>query len=175
MSADARAETTSMISKVISFFKTGPQTSKRAKHALLITHYSSLLLTLLLISSCTLTEPNYSPENQIKNSLYDISRWFDNKNLNPILDLVHEDYLHNGMTKWNFRELWQDRMGQYALLDISAIQLTFNGDYATVKMVLDFTDPEGNLTLNEPWDSGDLSYFYYNGNSWVICGNQFVP
>jgi len=79
------------------------------------------------------------------------------------------------MTKWNFRELWQDRMGQYALLDISAIQLTFNGDYATVKMVLDFTDPEGNLTLNEPWDSGDLSYFYYNGNSWVICGNQFVP
>ncbi|HRY83985.1 MAG TPA: hypothetical protein P5533_05060 [Candidatus Cloacimonadota bacterium] len=95
--------------------------------------------------------------------------------MNPILDLVHEDYLHNGMTKWNFRELWQDRMGQYALLDISAIQLTFNGDYATVKMVLDFTDPEGNLTLNEPWDSGDLSYFYYNGNSWVICGNQFVP
>ena len=142
----------------------------------LVTRHLSLIILLLLLASCKLTKPEYSTENQIKNTLYGISNSFNNKDLAPIMNAVHEDYSHNGMIKWNLRELWLDRMARYSLLEINVVQITFNGDYyATVTMVMDFQDAAGNLVLNEPWDSGDISYFYYNGRSWVICGNQFVP
>lgn len=129
-------------------------------------------IALLTLSACDLTEPDTTGASQIRATLYDVSSWFDYKDIDSFMTRVDDDYLHNGMTRWNLRELWLDRMARYSLLTISDISISFNGDYATVQMHMLFEDAQGDLELTEPSDSGDIAYFHFNGSSWLIYGNH---
>ena len=129
------------------------------------------LLTLFLIS-CDLTSPQDSAKIEIKDTLYNLGSWFNLKDISSIMTKVDTDYRHNGNLRWNFRELWLDRMAEYSLLSIDGIVISVNGDYATVYMTMNFDAATSSLELIEPEDSGDVSYFHFNGSNWMIYGNQ---
>ncbi|PKN76173.1 MAG: hypothetical protein CVU49_02055 [Candidatus Cloacimonetes bacterium HGW-Cloacimonetes-2] len=135
-----------------------------------------LLILLLLLTACGVTEPEDNAQTEIRSILDDIAYAASfTKDINVIMQNVDNDYLHNGMNSWSLRNLWQDRLARYALLEISNIIFYINGDYARISMRMEFIDPEGGLILEEPLDSGDISYFAYNGQRWVICGKDRVP
>ncbi len=131
-----------------------------------------LPLGMALLSSCHLSNPNAVAEKEIRDILYDLSRDFNWKNIGGIMQSVHPDYLHNGMYDNGLRELWLGRMALYDLLTIEVQFIDFSTDYATVHMRLVFESAAWELTLVEPGDSGDVSYFYYSNGSWKIHGNQ---
>lgn len=133
-----------------------------------------MLMALAIITACDLTEPQ-SNETLVREQLSAFERAFNTKDPAAMMDLVHHGYLHNNLNYWNFNQIWQDRMAQYALLEIREISIVFSGDYATASMRLDFIDPEGGQSYLEPQTNGDISYFYFTGSIWKICGKDYYP
>lgn len=131
-----------------------------------------LLAFLLMVTACDVTEPQDN-DTLVQEQLASFERAFNLKDPAAMMELVHPGYLHGNMNYWNFNQIWQDRMAQYALLEIRDISVVFVGDYATVSMRLDFIDPDGNQSYLEPQTFGDISYFYYTGSTWKICGRDY--
>ncbi len=138
-------------------------------------HSKSLLLLVLLcllLPSCLLTSPESSDISQIKDLLYDISVSFNFKNVYPIMNLVHNDFLHDGLNPFTLRELWLNRMAEYQLLSIENIEVVVNGDYATASFRMVFEATGSTVTYMAPAELGDASFFYYHRGSWKLYGNQ---
>lgn len=132
------------------------------------------LIFLMLLTACDITEPQDN-ETLVQEQLAAFSRAFNTKDPAAMMELVQPGYLHNNQNYWNFNQIWQDRMAQYALLEIRDISVVFSGDYATVSMRLDFIEPDGGLSYLEPQTNGDISYFYFTGSTWKICGRDYSP
>jgi len=76
------------------------------------------------------------------------------------------------MTSYNFNDLWLDRMAQYSLLEIEVLYIDLDDDYAVVHSKNKFISHSEPVILNEPEDSGDISYFKRENGVWYIYGNQ---
>ena len=142
---------------------------RRIKRYLYIIFCIILLLTLV---NCESNDSDTIAQRDIRDILYDISIDFNLKDINGIMDHLHTDYLHKGMTSYNFNDLWLDRMAQYSLLEIEVLYIDLDGDNATVHSKNKFTSHSETVTLNEPEDSGDISYFKRENGVWYIYGNQ---
>ncbi|MDY0151936.1 MAG: hypothetical protein RBS43_06645 [Candidatus Cloacimonas sp.] len=131
-----------------------------------------ILLLLLGLTNCGVEDADSIARRDIRDILYDISVDFNLNDIAPIMDHVHLDYLHKGLTSYNFNSLWLDRMAQFNLLEIEILYIEINGDYAIVHSSNKFSSASNSETLNEPEDSGDISYFRRDGGTWQIYGNQ---
>lgn len=132
-----------------------------------------ILLTIaLMIASCGWNDPQDTAIAEIRDILYDISVNFNFSNIIGITNYVHPDYLHKGMRDWSLRELWLDRMASFSLLSIDYISVQVNGNYAIATMRMTFDSASETLILQEPGDSGDASYFYFDGDKWRLYGDQ---
>ena len=129
-------------------------------------------LLFLFIAGCKNTDPDTIARNEIRDILYDISQDFNTHNIEGIMDHVHPDYLHRSMISWGFNDLWLDRMAQYSLLEIEVLYIDISGDKAIVTSTNTFTSAYETLVLNEPQDSGDISYFIRDNGVWMVYGNQ---
>ena len=130
------------------------------------------ILLMLALGSCESNDSDTIAQREIRDILYDISMEFNLKNISGIMEHLHIKYLHNGMTSYNFNALWLDRMAQYSLLEIEVLYIDLDDDYAVVHSKNKFTSHSETVTLNEPEDSGDISYFKRENGVWYIYGNQ---
>ena len=130
------------------------------------------ILLMLALGSCESNDSDTIAQREIRDILYDISMEFNLKNMSGIMEHLHIEYRHKGMTSYNFNALWLDRMAQYSLLEIEVLYIDLDDDYAVVHSKNKFTSHSETLTLNEPEDSGDISYFKRENGVWYIYGNQ---
>lgn len=130
------------------------------------------ILLMLALGSCESNDSDTIAQREIRDILYDISMEFNLKNMSGIMEHLHIEYRHKGMTSYNFNALWLDRMAQYSLLEIEVLYIDLDDDYAVVHSKNKFTSHSETVTLNEPEDSGDISYFKRENGVWYIYGNQ---
>ncbi len=128
-------------------------------------------LSLLLLLACDGSVGDQA-QTEIRDIIYDISRDFSWNDIEGIMAHVHPEYLHNGVYREEFRQLWMQRRAQYQLLDCTVSQVDIQDDHATVHLRLDFTATDGDLSYEDPQTSGDISFFVRDNGVWQIYGNQ---
>ncbi len=132
-----------------------------------------LIVSAFLFHGCDSTDPNNTSENEIRAAIFEITRDFNWNDVDGIMDLVHTDYLHKGIYRNQLQQLWLDRRALYTNLETTIWSVSLNGDRATVNMRMTFSGPGvPTLILDEPQSSGDASYFFQDGQSWVLYGDQ---
>jgi hypothetical protein len=134
--------------------------------------YLIFLAGLILLTSCHTSDPETIAQKEIRDILYDVSLDFNLDNITGIMDHVHSEYLHKGMISYHLNDLWLDRMAQFSLLEIEVLYIEFEGDKAVVHSNNKFSSAIESVTLHEPEDSGDISYFIRENGVWLIYGNQ---
>ncbi len=131
-----------------------------------------LLPFLLLLMSCDVSSPEDATEMQIKDILYEIGKNYNWGNVAAIMEYVSVDYRHNGMQRMQLEQLWLDRMARYPLMEIKDLRLEISSDYAVAHFTLSLVSSSQTKISQEPGENGDLSYFYHDGYSWKLHGNQ---
>jgi uncharacterized GH25 family protein len=63
-------------------------------------------------------------------------------------------------------------MAQFSLLEIEVLYIELMDNKAVVHSNNKFSSAVENVTLSEPEDSGDVSYFIRENGVWRIYGNQ---
>ena len=139
------------------------------KHFLLLL---LLAITLIGVTSCGPDNSETIAKREIRDVLFDISANFNLKNIEGIMEHLHTEYLHKGMISYHFNDLWLDRMAQFSLLDIEILYIELQDNKAVVHSKNTFTSAIESVTLNEPEDSGDISYFIRQNGVWLVYGNQ---
>lgn len=131
-----------------------------------------ILPLLILLGSCKGSDPDTIAQNEIRDILYDISMNYNAQDIEGIMDHLHDEYLHNSMISWGFNDLWNDRMTQFNLLEIEVLYIEMMGNKAIVHSTNTFISPTHEEVLNEPEESGDISYFIRDDGLWLLYGNQ---
>jgi len=132
------------------------------------------MLIMLVLSSCESSDSDTLAQREIRDILYDISYDFNLKDMNGIMEHLHNDYLHRGMNRYNFNNLWLNRMTLYSLLEIEVLYIDLNGNSAIVYSKNKFMSNSDTQILNEPEESGDISYFKRDNGVWYIYGDQHM-
>jgi hypothetical protein len=133
-----------------------------------------LLAAVFLLTGCPhATSADYD-ESRINSILYDVETAFNNHDIDALMLPFYYNYLHNGMVLWEVREVWLDRMSTYQLMDLQNINITVVDDKATVTFTMKLQNSTETIYTEEPASNGDLSYFFYDGSDWYVCGNQLL-
>jgi hypothetical protein len=139
----------------------------------LLASIAVLLMSAFLFHACDTTDPDNTSETEIRTAIYEITNAFNWNNVDEIMALVHNDYLHKGMYRNQLQQLWLDRRALYTNLETTIWSVNINSDRATVNMRMTFSGPGvPTLILDEPQSSGDASFFFQDGQSWVLYGDQ---
>lgn len=132
----------------------------------------ALLILAILIGSCDISSPQSADQQEIRDLFYQIGKAFNWADITAIMEHIHPDFRHQGMYKWQIRNVWLDRMARYSLMETNITHIEINGDFATVHFDLTFTSATENVSYLEPDDNGDLSYLYYDNGRWQVWGDQ---
>jgi len=130
------------------------------------------LIGCLLLLSCDTHDKEYYDKVRIKDILALIETEFSNRDIDALMNHYHLEFLNNGTVRWEEREIWQDRMASYLLIDFQNIDIQLDGDRATVSFQLKLMAAGHTDYYNEPAEHGDISYFIYDNGNWRIYGNQ---
>jgi len=98
-----------------------------------------LLILSILISSCDISDPQISAEQEIRDLIYDLTQAFNWGDINAIMAPVHPSFRHKGMYGMQLRQLWLDRMARFPLLEITVSSVEVNGNYAVAHFSMLFT------------------------------------
>lgn len=132
-----------------------------------------LLLPFVLLNfSCGISSIEHSSEKEIEDILYQVSQNYNWGNVDAIMAHASLDYRHQGMQRMQLRQLWLDRMAEYPLMEISELKVYLSSDYAVAHFKLSLISSSQTKISQEPEEHGDLSYFYHDGYSWKLYGNQ---
>lgn len=154
-------------------YKLSTPTSRFHTPHRLISLLAVLLAGILAVSGCDTSSPDNVSENEIRTAIYNITYAFNMNNVDDIMAYVHADYLHKGMYRNQLQQLWLDRRALYTNLETTIWSVNINSDRATVNMRMAFSGPGvPTLILDEPQSSGDTSFFFHDGQSWVLYGDQ---
>lgn len=132
----------------------------------------AVIVILFGLTSCGPEDSDSIARSEIRDILYDVSVDFNLNDIYAIMEHLSPEYLHKGMIAYHFNDLWLDRMAQFSLLEIEIGYIEISGDLAVVHSTNKFSSAYENVTLNEPDDSGDISYFRRENGVWRIYGNQ---
>ncbi|MDD4308770.1 MAG: hypothetical protein PHO32_00150 [Candidatus Cloacimonetes bacterium] len=130
------------------------------------------LLAVFGLTSCGADDSDTIANREIRDIMYDISNHFNLKNAEGIMEHLHIEYLHKGLISYHFNDLWLDRMTQFSLLEIEILYIELQENKAIVHSKNTFSSAFETQVLNEPEDSGDISYFIRDNGVWRIYGNQ---
>lgn len=133
-----------------------------------------LLLVIMLVflfSGCKDPSSSYD-ETRINDILYRIESAYNDHDVDALLMYFSPDYLHDGQSNWEIREVWLDRMAEFVLIDFQDIEINIHGDLATVGFRMKLISQTQTLYSDEPATHGDLSYFIYEDSDWKVYGNQ---
>jgi len=130
-----------------------------------------LLLLLLIIISCDTSSSEELDKNDILDIFDSIQLSFNIYDLDGIMLNYHQDFYHDGDFNWERDVIWVSRLADYDVLLFENIEITLNGNYATVSFFMHLDS----ITFEEPSeDNGDISYFYYDMENWKVCGEGFI-
>ena len=135
-------------------------------------HLLVLILGFTILSSCKKGDPEAVSQNEIRDILYQIETNYNSGHIALIMDYVHEYYLHKGMITWNLNQLWLNRKADFPLLDIEVLFIEIQGSTAIAHIDMTFSSAFQTYVINDPADSGDISYFIRENGEWLIYGNQ---
>jgi len=127
---------------------------------------------LFFLTSCDTTSPEEFDEQSIMEILDSVQSNFNFDDLDGIMQYYHEDFYHNGNDfEWERDVIWFTRLNDFDNLNLQNIEIEVDGDFATASfnMSLDQT-----LTEEPSQENGDVSYFYYDQQKWLICGQNFI-
>ena len=133
-----------------------------------------LLLSLIIFFSisCDTTSPEELDKNEIIDILDSIQSNFNMNDLDGIMQYYHQDFNHNEDDfDWERDVIWFTRLNDYDDLLFENIEITLNENYATASFIMHLDE----TSTDEPSDeNGDISYFFYDFESWKLCGNNFI-
>ena len=142
--------------------------------------FSRLLFFVIIVGLCascvSKTKDEKIQKSLIRDTLLEIERAFNNKDLDGIMKYYHPDFLHNGAILLDQKWEWQSRFNAYTLIEFDIRDIQINNDEAIVWMTINYYDRVNStpaLTVIEPETIGDLSYFYHTTRQWTILGNQY--
>ncbi len=131
------------------------------------------VINMLIIGCKSPTSDNYD-ETRINAIMYNIEKAYNDHDIDTLMQYIHIDYLHNGQSRWEIRELWLDRMNEYLVVDFQSINIDVHNDRATVSFTMKLQNPDETVYSDEPNTHGDLSYFIYDNSDWYVYGNQLL-
>jgi hypothetical protein len=126
----------------------------------------------ILLVSCFDTNSNNTDEAQISDILYEMQVAYNTNDFDKFMSFVQNDYFHNNMLAWNLRELWLTRKAEYPLITIDNISVSVDDRLAIATFRMTFESANQTLVLLAPSPAGEISYFRYNGDRWLIFGNH---
>jgi len=97
---------------------------------------------------------------------------FNYRNINGILSIMHNEYMHNGFVLWHLNQVILDRMELYDVLEIEVLNINIDGEYAVVTTRDRYCSETEDVTFNEPGDGGYFCYLYRVDGACKIYGNQ---
>lgn len=130
-----------------------------------------IMLILFFSISCDTTSPEELDKNAILDILDSIQSNFQFYDLDGIMQYYHQYFLHNeDGYDWE-RVIWEIRIADYDELNFENIEIELNGNYATASFLMHLDE----ITTDKPSDeNGDISYFFYDFESWKLCGKDFT-
>ncbi len=134
---------------------------------------AALMLLALLLTGCPVTTSPYYNESRIRDILNYMERAFNEHDIDAMMRYIHPEYLHDGMNRWQVRELWLDRMAEFLLLDFENVQVVIDDEDAYVSFTMKLMKEYETVYSNEPSAHGDCSYFIYDHGDWSVYGNQY--
>jgi hypothetical protein len=129
-------------------------------------------LSAMLFAGCLETTSPDNDEYEINDVMYKIKDAFINHDINTLMLNIHTDYLHNGMSRWEMRELWLDRMAEFLLIDFQDIQIDIQDNKAVVSFTMKLQKANETIYSDEPDAHGDISYLIRDAGTWSVYGNQ---
>lgn len=133
-----------------------------------------LCVSAMLTIGCRSTTSDNYDETRINAIMYNVKKAFNDHDIDVLMQYIHFDYLHNGQSRWEIRELWLDRMSEYVLVDFQSINIDVHNDTAVVSFTMKLQKPDETVYSDEPNAHGDLSYFIYENSDWYVYGNQLL-
>lgn len=131
----------------------------------------SLLIFLLIVISCDTSSPEELDKNDILDIFDSIQLSFNIDDLDGIMYNYHQDFFHDGDFYWERDVIWVSRLADYNALLFENIEISLNGNYATASFLMHLDS----ITTEEPSvENGDISYFFYDLGSWLVCGEGFI-
>jgi len=131
-----------------------------------------VIIVLLAVTGCRDDDGDKAAQREIRDILYDISVDFNLKNVYGIMEHLHTDYLHKGNIAHHFNMRWLQHFDRFSLLEIEVLYIEIQDNKAVAHTRNKFISAYETMTLNEPADNGDISYFYRDNGVWYIYGNQ---
>jgi hypothetical protein len=132
----------------------------------------ALLIVSLTLTGCPPPTSSYYDESRIENIMYNIKRAFNDHDIYALMQYIHPEYLHDGMNRWEVRELWLDRMSEHLLIDFQNVQIVIDDENAYVGFTMKLINEFETTYSEEPQAHGDLSYFLYDHGDWYVYGNR---
>jgi hypothetical protein len=142
------------------------------RYTLNILIFICILISLFLLMSCKDTTSGSYDETRINEILYSIESAFNDHDIDALMQYFDINYLHNGQSKWEIREVWLDRMAEYLLIDFQSIEIDVQNGKAIVSFRMKLSNSTSPVYSEEPLTHGDLSYFIYDNSDWKVFGNQ---
>lgn len=130
------------------------------------------LLFLFLLAGCKDSTSNNYDETRINEIMYNIKSAYNDNDIDALMQYFHTDYLHNGQSRWEIKEVWLNRKAEFPIIDFQNTELSIHDDIAVVSFRMKLSKSTEDVYSDEPADHGDLSYFIYDNSDWKVYGNQ---
>jgi ketosteroid isomerase-like protein len=132
---------------------------------------SLILISILLLGACNDSNSKTQDRTRVEDMVEAIRDAFNNDDIEAIMAEYHPDFLHNGRTLSEERQVWQARMIDYSDMMIDNLSVEVDSDDATASFKLSLTNLNGTVVSEEPRDHGDVSFFRKDDGTWKIIGN----
>lgn len=127
---------------------------------------------LIILISCNTTSPEEFDKQSIIEILDSIQSNFNFDDLDGIMQYYHEDFYHDGDDfEWERNTVWFTRLNDFDILDIESIEIEVRGDFATASFIMSL---DQTVTDEPSVENGDISWFYYDQQNWLVCGEDFI-
>lgn len=134
--------------------------------------FGFLFLCVLLLSCNGLSDKGASDRFKINHLLDGIEDAVGEYLLYKIEDVIHRDFLHNGLDRQEQIYVWEERLLGYHHLSIDNREIVIKDDQATVYFDMTLRSDDDAVYMSEPSEEyGDMSYLIREDKEWYLYGN----
>ncbi len=134
--------------------------------------FKCIIFSALLLSCNGLSDKRSSDMMKINFLLDDLEEAVSEYLPNMIVDVIHEDFLHNGLNRQEQIYIWEERLLKYYSLIIDNREIVITDDQATVYFDMNLFADDDTIYLSEPSEEyGDMSFLIKEDKEWYLYGN----